>query len=309
MAGSQVLARPSRVVARPRAGAPPGRPGLAEAAFVGLLAATIAALAVRLVAGGWAGELLTLLRAHAGLLAAELGVVALLRRRPDARWAEPLRVLSVVALLGVCYESVGYAGFAAVPWTADGALAALDRALLGGPAAGLLGPVSPRALDGWSAVYAGYLPYLYLSILVASVARPRRERRAVLAGLALLYAASYVGYLLLPAHGPLVAEAAALPPLAGGAVHRAIVVATAATGGVHGAFPSLHVGATVYLALFDWRRGRRLRALAYAPLVLLLVPATLVLRYHYGVDLLAGAALAVVAERVAWRAARPEVGA
>ena len=51
---------------------------------------------------------------------------------------------------------------------------------------------------------------------------------------------------------------------------------------------SLHVGAPVLALTFDLRYGDRLRGLVYVPLVLLIALATLVLRYHYVVDLVAG---------------------
>ena len=79
-----------------------------------------------------------------------------------------------------------------------------------------------------------------------------------------------------------------------------------ALGGPHGAFPSLHVGASVLALTFDLRYGDRLRGLVYVPLVLLIALATLVLRYHYVVDLVVGAALgpgALAASR--WWHGRP----
>ena len=88
-------------------------------------------------------------------------------------------------------------------------------------------------------------------------------------------------------------------PLAGGTFHRMILHAVERTGGNLGAFPSLHVGATAYTVLFDARHNR-LRAWTYVPVLLLIAIATLVLRYHYVVDLLAGAGLAWIASRLAF---------
>ena len=56
-------------------------------------------------------------------------------------------------------------------------------------------------------------------------------------------------------------------------------------------FPSLHVGGSVYLCLFDLRTNR-LRGLTYLPMVLLIYVATIFLRYHYIVDLIAGTIIA-----------------
>ena len=63
------------------------------------------------------------------------------------------------------------------------------------------------------------------------------------------------------------------------------------SGGLQGAFPSLHVGGSVYLCLYDLRVNR-LRGLTFLPLVLLIYVATIFLRYHYVIDLLAGTVIA-----------------
>jgi membrane-associated phospholipid phosphatase len=83
-----------------------------------------------------------------------------------------------------------------------------------------------------------------------------------------------------------------------------ILSTVAATGGNHGAFPSLHVGASAYLCLFDWRYSP-LRGMTYAPVVALIGFSTVFLQYHYVVDLLTGLAIAVLANRTAIGARRP----
>jgi len=72
-------------------------------------------------------------------------------------------------------------------------------------------------------------------------------------------------------------------------------------GGPHGAFPSLHIGASSLAAIVDLRHGDKLRGLIYVPFILLIAVATVALRYHYVVDLLAGACLAWAAVAVAER--------
>ena len=66
-----------------------------------------------------------------------------------------------------------------------------------------------------------------------------------------------------------------------------------ASGGLQGVFPSLHVGGSVYLCLFDLRT-HRLRGLTFVPLVFLIYIATIFLRYHYVVDLIAGTIIPTV---------------
>jgi membrane-associated phospholipid phosphatase len=85
-------------------------------------------------------------------------------------------------------------------------------------------------------------------------------------------------------------------------------------GGPHGAFPSLHVGASFLVVWFDLRHRNFLRGLIYVPLVLMIALATIVLRYHWVVDLIAGVTLALVANHMApvllrrWRRPQLEAG-
>jgi membrane-associated phospholipid phosphatase len=145
-----------------------------------------------------------------------------------------------------------------------------------------------------------FIPYLNVSILLSLIGRPPKERVEFVTGLAVLYALSFLGYLFLPARGPVVQMAGAFTlPIEGGAFHRIIVRSVEQVGGPHGAFPSLHVGASLFATLFDLRHRNPLRALIYFPLVAMIALATLVLRYHYAVDLVAALALAVLAGHVA----------
>jgi hypothetical protein len=72
-----------------------------------------------------------------------------------------------------------------------------------------------------------------------------------------------------------------------------VVAGNEATGGLQGVFPSLHVGCSVYLCLSDLRKNL-LRGLTYLPMVVLIYVATIFLRYHYIVDLIAGTVIPVV---------------
>jgi membrane-associated phospholipid phosphatase len=190
-----------------------------------------------------------------------------------------------------------------MPWEADALLSRIDRFLFLGANPALLaeGRTTPGVLEFFSFVYAWFIPYLYLSLFLGFVGRTPAESDELLTGFALTYAVSYLGYLFLPARGPVIFHAADFAgPLRGGAFHDLVVASTAATGGNHGAFPSLHVGAAAYVCLFDLRHNR-LRGLTYVPLVLLIAVSTVFVRYHYVVDLLAGLAIAVAANRAAPR--------
>jgi hypothetical protein len=270
----------------------------ADAATLSILAIVVATIAVAVLAGAPLGPSLAL---HAALLAAFAGVAWRLRAREGA----VLRGLAVMAVMFTLYTTLGHVAFAAVPWRADPWLEAADRALLLGRSPSLA--VERLAPTRWAELlsfcYAMFIPYLYVSILLSLIGRPAAERDEFVTGFAVLYALSFLGYLFLPARGPVVQMAGAFTlPIHGGAFHRIVVRSVQQVGGPHGAFPSLHVGGSLFATLFDLRHRNPLRALIYLPVVAMIALATLVLRYHYAVDLVAALLLALVASGIAARA-------
>jgi membrane-associated phospholipid phosphatase len=270
---------------------------IATLCILGVVTATLA------VAAAMGAPVLDALAVHAALLAGFAGLAWWLRGRDGA----VVRGIAVCAVMFTLYTTLGHVAFAAVPWIADPWLAAADRALLLGRSPSLA--VEPLAPTGWATLlsfgYAMFIPYLYLSILLSLIGRPPAERDEFVTGFAVLYALSFLGYLFLPARGPIVSMAGAFTlPIHDSVLHRIILKSVEQVGGPHGAFPSLHVGASLFATLFDLRHRNPLRALVYLPLVATIALATLVLRYHYAVDLLAAVALALVATYVAQAAMR-----
>jgi 1-acyl-sn-glycerol-3-phosphate acyltransferase len=237
---------------------------------------------------------------HAAMLAS-LAVVAFAGRR------HPLVIsLAVVAILMTLYQSIAEPAFILMGHPFDGTLAAVDRALLFGRDPALLAaPFAHGAtLEFFSFVYGIFIPYLWLSIVLGCFGRPAAERDTFVSGLAITYALAYLGYLFVPSRGPV--EWYAFPAsLHGGRFHELVLHSVAATGGNHGAFPSLHVGASAYLCAFDLRRNP-LRGLTYLPVVALIAVSTVLLRYHYVIDVVTGLAIAMVAHAIVWeREPRP----
>jgi hypothetical protein len=267
----------------------------ADVACLAILSVVTLTLAVATWRGAPLGGALAL---HAALLAGYALLARALRGRP----ATLPRGVAVIAVMFTLYATLGHVAFLAIPWSADPWLDAADRALFLGRSPSLL--LAPLGVTRWAEIlsvfYAAFIPYLYLSIFLGLIGRPERERNEFVIGFATLYALSFLGYLFLPARGPIVELAGLFPvPVEGGTFHRLVLRSVDAAGGPHGAFPSLHVGASSYAVLFDLRHCNTLRALIYAPLLVLIVLATLVLRYHYLVDLVAGFALALLASGVA----------
>lgn len=277
---------------------PPHPAELATLAILAVVTATIAAAVARGVDLGGALVL------HAALTLGFGAVAWALARRPGWAWAPHVRGVAVIATMFTLYSTLGHAAFDAIPWLADPALDAADRALLAGRSPSLMfaGDPGPRTVEFLSFFYAAFIPYLYMSILLGLAGRPPGERDEFVTAFAVLYALSFLGYLFLPARGPIVQMAAEFPAaLNGGFFHRTVVQSVDSLGGPHGAFPSLHMGASFLAAWFDLRHRNLLRGLIYVPLVALIAAATIVLRYHWVVDLVAGVALALLAHRVAPR--------
>jgi membrane-associated phospholipid phosphatase len=241
---------------------------------------------------------------HAGLLGGFVALAFGLARAPGARWTPMLRGLAVVATMFTLYNTLGHVAFDAIPWGADASLDAADRSLFFGhsPAFLFANDPAPRTVEFLSFFYGAFIPYLYISILLGLVGRPPAERDEFLTVFALLYAFSFLGYLFLPARGPIVQLAEHfVAPLQGSTFHGIVVGAIDRLGGPHGAFPSLHVGATFLVVWFDLRHRNVLRGLIYVPLLTLIAIATIVLRYHWVVDLLAGVLLALLSSWLAPR--------
>lgn len=219
--------------------------------------------------------------------------VTMIRNR-DAGWVPWARALVVIHVMFGLYSTLGRVVFVAIPWNADPWLDVVDNWLFGGVSPALWAQrwLSYGSVEFFSFCYGIFIPYLYLSILTGLVGRPDHERRRFVSGFAILYSISFLGYLYLPAKGPIVQNSAEFTTaLSGGFWHGIVLRSIEAAGGPHGAFPSLHVGAASYACIFDLRYNR-LRGATYLPLVVLIAIATVLLRYHYVIDWVVGLCIA-----------------
>lgn len=264
----------------------------AERAALALQAVVLATLTVAWAAGRDVADHWLI---HAALLAGYVALIAWLEGRRGAAWRWYARGVATIVLLFVLYGTIAFAAYDALPYDADPLLVRLDALLGGGRQPGLVLAhyVTPLGTEVMSGVYSAFIFYLYASVLLGLVGRPEPERDALVNGLSLTYAVAFLGYLFVPAKGPIVSLAHLYPTeLPYGPLHDVVLRAIAWVGGPHGAFPSLHVGASVFLCGFDLRVNR-LRGLTYLPLVLGIAVATVYLRYHYVVDLIAGTLIAL----------------
>lgn len=229
------------------------------------------------------------------------------------RWAKACRCLIFFGFISYLYNALAGLAFNHVPWLSDGALFSFD-VLLGldlfhtqiAPAVTQVRWITELLSIG----YAAFIPYLLVSVFLHGTQRNAHLREIFLLSLALLYAISFLGYLFVPAHGPVLYLAEQFAsPINSGFFHNVVTNSVDQAGGPHGAFPSIHVGAAVLMCLFDFKHGNRCRGWLYLPLVLVIGLATVLLRYHYIVDLIAGVAIAFTALFIAerWFSKKPDV--
>jgi hypothetical protein len=230
---------------------------------------------------------------HLALLTGFTAVAVFLVRQERRTAVQFLRPLATVAVIFTLYTSLGKLGVAAMPYLADATLSRIDTWLFGvDPSFWIQRYQTPGWVEFFSLFYAAFIPYINLSLALNCLGRPPVERDQFLTGWVFTYALSFLGYLFVPGHGPVVYHAADYEvQLSGNYFYRLVLEGVESSGGLQGVFPSLHVGGSVYLCLYDLRVNR-LRGLTFLPLVLLIYVATIFLRYHYVIDLIAGTVIA-----------------
>jgi len=128
-------------------------------------------------------------------------------------------------------------------------------------------------------------------------------------GSALVCCVGQLGYVAVPAYGPVHhLEGHFHAPLKGGLFFRWVLETVAAGGAMKDVFPSLHTAAPVWFALFAVRRARGAQSRLWMVAAIVatffaanITVSTVVLRWHYLIDVIAGLALAAGA---AWSAPR-----
>lgn len=177
----------------------------------------------------------------------------------------------------------------------DELLILADRALFGqDPTVWLERFVSPGLTD---LLYLAYASYHILPVTLAIILWKKDEAicRQFVFSVSLAFFVNYAGYFLVPAQGPRFTLA-----------HRQNIAleVTPVSQAVKetmnllehpkfDAFPSAHAMATVFCLIFSFAHSRRLFYLVL-PLAALIVVSTVYCRYHYVVDVIAGALLAAI---------------
>jgi hypothetical protein len=252
-----------------------------------------------------------------GLLGSALALRAV--RRPG-RLVRGLRRFAVIPFVMVAYAYLGAIVPLANPALRDMPLFQLDLILF---------RVEPALawesyntllliewLSGWYSSYWLFVAAFPLAQVFFSV-DPRRAARLAVSILAIT-CVGHLLYVLVPGYGPVHAlKDRFAGPLPGGAVY-AFMMRVAQNGAQLDIFPSLHTAHMLFFALFCWReRESRVYRVLRWPVTIAaahIIAATIVLRWHYVVDVCAGALLAYLCFRLPhllnpwWERRRTAVG-
>jgi membrane-associated phospholipid phosphatase len=175
-------------------------------------------------------------------------------------------------------------------------LAAAEEWLFGGqPVVWAERYITPARTEFFNFFYANFYLVAPSVVIVLWLRRRHTEARQVLLGTIVCFYTGYVLYVLCPAAPPrLYFESLGLfsVSLRGGAItnFQQALIEMMPNHAARAAFPSLHAGVSTLSLVYAWRYCRGFFPVLLAFVVPLLV-ATVYLRHHWVVDLLAGAAL------------------
>lgn len=200
----------------------------------------------------------------------------------------------------------------------DAALHALDVRLFGvEPTLFLERFTTPAVVEYFSFFYFSYFTLNF--VMAAGVFGFNRCSRAAnefAIGCALVFGLGQLGYIAVPAFGPIHHLVDTFQqPLSGGFFYRCMMDTVHAGGAMKDVFPSLHTAVPTWFTLYLWRRASqegahrawRVGAVVMTVFATNIVISTVVLRWHYLIDVFAGLTLAFSAWWVAPRIAAREL--
>jgi len=261
--------------------------------------AAVAVIALALVARSLGGALhvpwdgLVPFLAIGGVMLASSTVVDVVVKRPLGL-SRALQLWAPFAVVYLCYRALRGAIPVLVGGGVEDALVRADVVLLGSSPAWSLEAIHAPWLTELLAYAYATMFFLPLAVLLVLHARRRdRELRHVALSLQLAFYLGFTIFLLVPARSPDVVYD--FTPLVGHGFYEASMNAWRSLQAVtYDAFPSMHTAIST-LALVHAFRLRMRMWIVMLPIVVLLQLATLYLRQHYFVDLIAGWTVAALA--------------
>jgi membrane-associated phospholipid phosphatase len=225
---------------------------------------------------------------------AAIGFLVALSRSRSAMW-HFVRHWFVLAYLPLCYKEVPFIVSALRLPAADFKLTSWDMAMWKtDPVFWLSGFQNSGLVELLQAVYTLFIPGVLALGILLWLRKSRKEFRYGTFLIAATFLISYLGYLILPARGPRFMPYAVQHPLHG---LWTFTIFQRLLDGLEGAqydcFPSGHV-AVVLVGCYLARHISPAAFRTFTVFAALITFSTVYLRYHYVIDVLAGAVLAIV---------------
>jgi hypothetical protein len=243
-------------------------------------------------------------------VAADLGfflfVLALVRGNV-LRWGSTASSLvyrvSIIAVLLASFFQLREILPAVSPWTVDASIYAFDTRVFGFEASVVLDRfVNPTTTEWFAFFY--FLYFLILSVHVLPMVFWNRDPHLLnrfATGILLLFMAAHILYMVVPGYGPYwYLKDTFHHPLEGGTFWRLVRETVDAGGAQKDIFPSLHTAAPTFFAIFSFRHRDRFPFKYTWPVMTFvatqIIVATMFLRWHYLVDIVAGLTCAFTAQ-------------
>jgi hypothetical protein len=185
------------------------------------------------------------------------------------------------------------------PWTDDAHIYAFDMRVFGFEPSVVLDRYVTPATTEWFAFFY-FLYFLILSVHVLPMVYWQRDEHLLArfaTGVILIFCVGHVAYMVVPGFGPYwYLKGTFHHELRGGTFWNLVRDAVDAGGAQKDIFPSLHTAVPTYFALFSFRHRKLVPFKYWWPVIAFLatqiIIATLFLRWHYLIDVVAGIALA-----------------
>jgi len=252
----------------------------------------LSALALFSAAGNpsWA----RLVATYAALALAVLAAAAYRTRVSPGKRGFHVSVAVSVLAVALVFDSLGVLIAGLQRANCDATLIAIDQAIFGGhPTVWLERFANVRLTDLLQLAYISYY-FIPLALGIVLIVRGRFAAfEEVLFGILLCFYLSYLGYLLFPAIGPRFTlsqfqnASLQLSPCTAKIQQTLDALEKNKTD----AFPSGHSAVSLICLYYAWKKRERTLFLVLLPAVAGLLVATVYLRYHYVIDVIAGIAL------------------
>ena len=259
--------------------------------FIGLLSAVTLAFFPLIPIWGW------LVTRYALLALAVISVASYNGRTHPWKPAVYLQAFLPVLIVMVIFDSLGDLIPRLWPHYFDDVLIKIDYALFGvHPTLWTERLIHAGLTTALQFAYISYYPMSIALAVVLLLKNKREEFDTAVFGLILCFYLSYVGYILFPAVGPRF-TLAHLQTTGLQANTLTTVIQNTLNGLEYNktdAFPSGHTAVALMTLYYAWKSGEKALTWVLLPLVSGLIFATVYLRYHYVIDVIAGILLTAV---------------